>query len=65
MWSAVAVTKRSVQPDGSALVVAEVSDADGLAHTITVTLTSGGALSVLCKTADGADPLAGFEAWSV
>jgi hypothetical protein len=64
MWS-LAVPHRSVLGDGSVLLVAELSDDNGLSQTVTVTMDVDRNLRLLCEPADGAVPLAGFEAWSV
>lgn len=59
-WS-VAVPTRSVNADGSVVVVAQVTDAvTGESGTVTVTLTVGRDLKVI---ADGLT-LAGYQAWS-
>lgn len=57
------VPTRSVDGEGTAVIVAEISDTEGPQGTLTVRLTADRALSVLWEAADGADGLANFQAW--
>jgi hypothetical protein len=63
-WSHGVGSTKKVRQDGTAELVLPVLDAGNLAGTLTITLTAGRQLRVLWEAEPGAEPLAGFEAWS-
>jgi hypothetical protein len=61
-WT-VAVRRRSVDEDGTAVLHADLLDGDELAGALLVTVTAGRDLRVLWTQQPGTPPLTGFQAW--
>jgi len=62
-WS-LAVRRRNVDDDGTAVIVAELADAGDVQGNLTVTMTASRHLTIRWDPVEGAPPLTGFEAWS-